>query len=255
MVTAKKMRVAMNDEPRAAAGTPGPPAAGDTEERRRKSTAIDEDERLLASRQSRVDCGDQLGRDPLRRRAASVRHERDGRLPGTRHRAKRKREAAVASSLDVHQAFKRGGGTSEHDRNRALLCPPDRDVTAVIPNTVLLLVRRIVLLIDDDEREPRQRGEYRKPRSENQIGIAGGGEKPVASANAGRKSAVQRHRAPSGNRRGNTLLELRRQIDLRHEDQHLAATRDALRGSGEIDLGLSAAGDALEQERRESTPR
>ena len=58
---------------------------------------------------------------------------------------------------------------------------------------------------------------------------------------------MQRHRPPCGQRFGDALAKLRRQIDFRHQDQHLTARGDALGGGGKIDLGLAAAGDALQQ--------
>ena len=45
---------------------------------------------------------------------------------------------------------------------------------------------------------------------------------------------------------------LRRQRDLGQQHQRLLAAREARRDRGEIDLGLAAAGHAVEQERREA---
>ena len=133
--------------------------------------------------------------------------------------------------------------------------PPDRDVAAVVADAVLLLERRIVLFVDDDEREPGQRREDREPRAQDEVGLARRGRAPVAQPLARRKAAVQRHRSAAGQRARDALLELRGQIDLGHEDQRLSAGGNALGGRGEIDLGLAASGDALQQERRERAVR
>jgi hypothetical protein len=45
---------------------------------------------------------------------------------------------------------------------------------------------------------------------------------------------------------------LRRQSDFGHQHQRLLAARQALRDGLQIDLGLAAAGDAIEQERHEA---
>jgi hypothetical protein len=50
------------------------------------------------------------------------------------------------------------------------------------------------------------------------------------------------------------LLELRRQGDLRDQHQHLTALRERVRGEAQIDLGLAAAGDAMQQPGPETHP-
>ena len=62
---------------------------------------------------------------------------------------------------------------------------------------------------------------------------------------------MQGDRSACRQRIGDPLQQLRRQVDFRHQDQHLPAGRDAIRGGSEIDLRLAAAGDSLEQKRRE----
>ena len=62
---------------------------------------------------------------------------------------------------------------------------------------------------------------------------------------------MQRHRSTGWQRLGDALAKLRRQVDFGHQDQHLTARRDAFGRGGKIDLGLAAAGDALQQTGRE----
>src|SRR6185369_15594814 len=53
VVTAQIRRLAMHDEPRAAAGTARLPSAGRAQQRDREAAPVDEDERLLAAREPR----------------------------------------------------------------------------------------------------------------------------------------------------------------------------------------------------------
>ena len=64
--------VAVDDEPRAAARAARLPAARRAQERRREAAAIDEDQRLLAAREARLDRGEQRRADALDGAAARV---------------------------------------------------------------------------------------------------------------------------------------------------------------------------------------
>ena len=50
-------------------------------------------------------------------------------------------------------------------------------------------------------------------------------------------------------RRAKRSIELRRQVDLRHEHERLPAAREHRVGRAQVDLGLAAAGDAVQQDR------
>ena len=89
MVATKIGGFAMDDEPCAAAGAPGLPAAGRAEERKRKPAPIDEDERLFASFEPRRERGLQRRADPLECGGVAARHERDRRLTCRHHGAPR----------------------------------------------------------------------------------------------------------------------------------------------------------------------
>ena len=121
----------------------------------------------------------------------------------------------------------------------------------MIADAVLLLERVVVLLVDDDERKLRQRNEDAEPRREHDLRFAAGRGIPVGPARAGGKAAVQRHRARTRQAGLHATLELRREIDLGHEDQHLAAVREHAGGSGKVDIGLAAAGDTVQHRRAE----
>ncbi len=84
------------------------------------------------------------------------------------------------------------------------------------------------------------------------------GGQPVPRALALGQAAVQGRHQRAGEARAHAGFQLRRQVDLRHQDQDLcrfAARRRLLqhaRGGMQVDLGLAAAGDAVQQVRRKA---
>ncbi len=108
-----------------------------------------------------------------------------------------------------------------------------------------------MFLVDDDEAEP---------------GIGANTARRVPSTRSGSPSAAAAHarrRAAAGSRlcsvtvrsagqrARDTCLELRRQVDLGHEQERLAPGGNGCRRRRKVDLGLAAARDAVENERRE----
>ena len=121
----------------------------------------------------------------------------------------------------------------------------------MIAHVVLLLVRRILFLVDDDESQRRQRRKHGQPRPEHELRRARRGGQPLGAAFAAPKSTVQRRDAQAGRCRVYASEELRRQVDLGHQHQYLATLREHSRRGRQIDVGLAAAGHAMQQERRE----
>ena len=124
---------------------------------------------------------------------------------------------------------------------------PDREVARRITRAFLLLVRRVVLLVDDDQAEPRQRGEHREPGAEHEVGDAEVRARAscAAAAPASGRCAARRCGGRRSARR--SAPQLRRQVDLGHQHQRLAAGRERLLGGAQVDLGLAAAGHAVQQ--------
>ena len=58
-----------------------------------------------------------------------------------------------------------------------------------------------------------------------------------------------------GKRVAEARLELRREADLRHQHQRLLPALEHPRDQAQVDLGLAAAGDAVQQERLEAAER
>ena len=104
-----------------------------------------------------------------------------------------------------------------------------------------------MFFIDDDQTQPRHRREHGQARAEHQVGLADVRGQPVAQALRRRQAAVQRHQVVTGKALGQAGFELRREVDLGHQHQHLAARGQGLCGRVQVDLGLAAAGDTMQQ--------
>jgi hypothetical protein len=118
----------------------------------------------------------------------------------------------------------------------------------VAETPLVLLEGCIVLLVDDDQPEVRNRGEHGRARAEHDAGVAAEGiapgEEPLV---IGQGRMQHRHRRLEA--RAKTLEKLRRQSDLRHEQQRAPAGAQHLLDEPQVDLGLAAAGDPVQHER------
>ena len=104
-----------------------------------------------------------------------------------------------------------------------------------------------MFFIDHDQPEARQRGKHRQPRAQHQVGLAEVRGKPVAQALRWRQAAVQRDESATCKALGKARFELRRQVDLGHQHQHLAPGSERLCRGTQVDLGLAAAGDTVQK--------
>ena len=116
----------------------------------------------------------------------------------------------------------------------------------MIGDAVILLVGRFMLLIDDDQGEIVEGKKECRARPGDDFYLALRDPGPDAGAFA-RADA----RMPFGGTRAKacreTVEELRRQRNLRHQDQALSPLAQSLRDGLEINLGLAGAGDAFEE--------
>jgi len=138
-----------------------------------------------------------------------------------------------------------------------LLGAPDGQIARRVAQPFLLLVSGIVLLVDHDDGQLRQRREYREPRAEHDPRTAAVRRKPVARPFALRETAVQGDDRSAVERRetcAKRSLELRREIDFGDEDERLSIGPRRENGGErtQIDLGLAAAGHAVQQEGSEA---
>ena len=108
-----------------------------------------------------------------------------------------------------------------------------------------------MLLIHHDEREPRQRREDCQPGPEHDRRFAAGGGEPGSGSRHVLERAVHEREPRARERLAEARFELGREADFRHEDEHLGAACEHAGDELQIDLGLAAAGDAVQEHRRE----
>ena len=125
----------------------------------------------------------------------------------------------------------------------------NRNITRRIAHAVLLLERGVVLLIDHDQAQAGHRREDREPGTEHDARLAGKGGSPVALARRFGQFAVQRDNAGFGETRPDPAFQLRRQVDFRHQQQHLLAFSQRPLDQAQINLGLAATSHAMQQMR------
>ncbi|MNM95964.1 hypothetical protein D3C81_1084270 [compost metagenome] len=156
-------------------------------------------------------------------------------------------QVRIAAAACVVQRFQRWRGTAQHHRHVQCLAAHQREVAGVIADAVLLLVAAVVFFVDDDQAGLRQRREDRRARADDHPCFATRCGCPHPRAFVVVQARMQRmHRdAQAAAEAGQ---HLRRQPDLRHQHQRLAALLQALADRLQIHLGLAAAGDTVEQE-------
>src|SRR5690348_9532685 len=242
---------AMDDQARRASPALGLPAARRAEQRRSESPAIDEDETLLAAAQTLGDLVAQRRTQPVMAVGRAVGHQGHGGQAACRPRAARERKRAIAAAPRRGVGFERRRRATQYDGDSAQPGAIDRDIACVVTHAVLLLERYVVLFVDHDQAESRHRGEDCEPRSDDEVRLSPRRGKPVLQPLPVGEPAVQGRasRAREGGR--DALLELRSQADFGDEYQRLSPGGDDPLGRREVDLGLAAAGHALEERRRE----
>src|SRR5207237_1748272 len=135
---------------------------------------------------------------------------------------------------------------AEDDERTGAPAADDRDVAPVVARNLLLLVRRVVLLVDDDEADALERRKDGRARADDDVDVAAADALPLIVALAVAEAAVLNGDAVA-ERRAEERGRRRRERDLR--DQHQDAASGIADGSREtnVDLGLAAAGDAVQQ--------
>jgi hypothetical protein len=128
----------------------------------------------------------------------------------------------------------------------------DGEIARRIPEPAFVLLERgVVFLVDDDDAELRHRREHRGACAQNHTRLARQALPPRGQTFVVRETGVQ-----DADGYGEPLAEapdeLWRQPDLGHEHQRAAARAQRVLDAVQVDLGLAAAGDAVEQERREA---
>ena len=230
-----------------------PVPAGAAERERRIAPPVEEQQRLLAGLQRAPEHrrlqrrGEPL---PARGRAAAQvdqRHLRQRRPPV----ALREPEPAVAPGIGVLLAFERRRGGGEHDRHVLQPGAQHRHVAGVVGDAVLLLEGGLMLLVHHDGAEFGEGQEQRRTRADHHPRPALRHRPPAAAPLAGRQVRVPGER-PRAEPRLEALHPLRRQRDLRQQDERLPAAPERGRDRLEIDLRLARPRDALQQRHGEA---
>jgi hypothetical protein len=118
----------------------------------------------------------------------------------------------------------------------------------------VLLERGVVFLVDDDHAEIGDWREHRRTRPQHDARFARNALPPGGEA-FGIGERGMKHRDRNGETFAKAADELRREPDLRDQDQRApVATQGALHRV-QIDFGLAAAGDAIQKEGREASLR
>ena len=104
-----------------------------------------------------------------------------------------------------------------------------------------------MLLVDADEADPRQRSEDRRARADHDRRLARGDPLALVAALGLGQRRVE-NRDPVAEARAKAADGLRRERDLRNEDDHAEPALERVACGLEVDLGLPAPGRPVEQE-------
>ena len=139
----------------------------------------------------------------------------------------------------------RGGAQDHHGRSE--LSPHQGQVAAVVAHPLRLFVGTLVLLVDHDHAQPLQRREQGRAGADHDHRLAAPDAAPLVETLAVGKPGVQ-----DGDAAVEAALEaadqLRGERDLRHQHQRALAGGQGDGDGLQIDLGLAASGDAVQEE-------
>ncbi len=180
-------------------------------------------------------------------------HAADLRERGAR--TGRESQQRVAPGAGVRVAFQGRRRGAQQRGDPTVLGPQKREVARRVAQPVLLLEGGIVFLVDDHQAQLRERSEHRQPRADQHPGVARLSVAPGTQAFAFGQVAVQRGQRHVGEARAEAPDQLGGKVDLRDQDERLAATRQDLRDHREIDFGLAAAGHSPQEEGCEAAER
>ena len=253
MMAAQLTGAAVQRHARVAVRAGGCPAAGAAKQAGRVAAAIQKHDHLPAGLEVPPHGLHRRLRQPLIARDAAQVHETHARGPCGAGPL-RQGQPRIAPLRHVLERLERRRGRSEHDGYLRALRPPDCQIARRVAEAFLLLVGGVVLLIDHDEAELVERGEYRRAGADDDPRLTPMGGAPGVAALAG--AALRMHDDDAGTEAAlETLDQLRRQRDLGHEHQHLAAMGQRPGNGLKIHFGLAAARDAVQEMRGESAQR
>ena len=112
-----------------------------------------------------------------------------------------------------------------------------------------------MLLVHHHQRQFRHRRQHREAGAEHDLRVAARRIQPGMRARRVFQRAVQHRDARVRKGMAEARFQLRREADLRYQGQRLPAARHHLGDEPQVDLGLAAAGDAMQQEGPERAER
>ena len=241
---------AVIDQPGVAVRAGEAKAAGAAQRQRRKTAAIEKQQRLLAPLQrGRNRAGKRRRYETARRRPLMAQIDRLDRRHGLAAEALGQLQPLIAAAPRIDLGFERRRRRGEHHRNARDMAAHHRHVAGVVAHAVLLLVGRIVLLIDHDQPEIGIGQEQRRARADHDRNFAAGDRPPSARAPARGELGMPFRRA-GAEARGEAVEEGRGERDLRHQNEALPAAADGVGDRLEIHFRLARAGDAVDQRHR-----
>ncbi len=163
-----------------------------------------------------------------------------------RRRALRQREPRQLGALREAVRLDARRRAAEHAHGPRAVRAQEREVARVITKALLLLERRVVLLVDHDHAEPLHRREDRRARADRERHLPAAERPPSVVALALLQPAVQ-HREVVPEARAKAPDELRRERDLRHEQDRPASLFAGLGDRAQVDLRLPRARHAVQQ--------
>ena len=142
--------------------------------------------------------------------------------------------------------FERGRGAAQHERDALAQGALPGDVAGVVTRGGVLLEGGLVLFVDHDQAQVAGRGEDGAAGADDHLHLTPQDAAPLVVALDVRLVAVQHGDGVEA--RAEAAHRLRREADLGHEHDGLPAGGDDAVDRLQVDLGLAAARDAVEDE-------
>jgi hypothetical protein len=237
-----------------AVGTAKGRTAVGAEQKRGKAAAVEQQQRLFPAPEGLCESGSQRRREaifPFRARLAQVDqfHRGEGSAGDPTGQRQVTQLAAAGPVIGGH----RRRGTPQQDDRPGHLPTQQGKVAGMVAEALGLLVARLVFLVDDDDAGRRQRGEERGAGADDDGGLAAGDAAPGIVALAVGESGMQNgDLSPAPGETGTKAAhQLRGQGDLGNQHEGCTPPLQGIFNGPQIDFGLAAAGDAVQEEGRE----
>src|ERR1043166_9321709 len=142
--------------------------------------------------------------------------------------------------------FERRVCAPEDDGRALAVRPLEGDFARVVARDVVLLVGRLMFFVEDDEPEGAGGRKDRRARADHDIDLAVADRPPLPRAVGFGEDAVEDGDAAES--RFESRDRLRRERDLRDEDDRLLSLLDRAGERAEVDIAFSAAGHAVKED-------